>query len=306
MDCVFARYLLANSQGDIQDLDDDIKCHIFTQQNQWLQSVKLVTVGRFNHIDREYDIGFSKCYSLCEFMRKQLTRDQTVPIDVENGGSGGKTTIVVRPEHYQHAKLTFAEFRGLTKQPMTINPMEVDNDDDTATYSNASSYSERMKEIFGQDISKESLSSLDPMEVDEWSKPNTSKQAQKKSKKTSKARPNASQQTKAFILVAVLYPWQHNWYMLSLWIHQSLDVKMAQRNLTPVTQLLQSRRRNLERQSRWVVPSSMFSKVWERHRADMAKVRSPLKSRGRRKGCEVNLEWKNFSNMTYRANLLKQ
>jgi hypothetical protein len=83
MDCVFARYLLANSQGEyymsfIQDLDDNIKCHIFTQQNQWLQSVKLVTVGGFNNIDREYDVGLSKCYSLHEFMHKQLTRDQTV------------------------------------------------------------------------------------------------------------------------------------------------------------------------------------------------------------------------------------
>jgi hypothetical protein len=65
-----------------------------------------------------------------------LTRDQTVPIDVENGRSGGKTTIIVCPEHYQHAKLTIAEFCGLTKQPITINPMEVENDDDMATYSN--------------------------------------------------------------------------------------------------------------------------------------------------------------------------
>jgi hypothetical protein len=76
--------------------------------------------------------------------------------------------------------------------------MEVDNDDDTATYSNALAYSEQMKEIFGQDISEESLLSSDPMEVDEWSKLNTSKQAQKKSKKASKAQPNAMQQTKAF------------------------------------------------------------------------------------------------------------
>ncbi len=147
MDGAFARYLPADSQGEfyvsfVQDLDDDITCHIFTQQNQWLQSVKLVTVGRFNNIDREYDVGLSKCYSLREFMRKQPTRDQTVPIDIKNGRNGGKTTIVVRPEHYQHAKLTFAEFCGLTKKPITINPMEVDNNDDMATYSNASAYSE--------------------------------------------------------------------------------------------------------------------------------------------------------------------
>jgi hypothetical protein len=66
MDHAFARHLLADSQGEfyvsfIQDLDDDNTCHFFNQQNQWLQSVKLVTVGGFNNIDREYNVGLSKC-----------------------------------------------------------------------------------------------------------------------------------------------------------------------------------------------------------------------------------------------------
>jgi hypothetical protein len=114
MDHAFARHLPADSQGEfylsyIQDPDDDITCCIFTQQNQWLQSVKLVTVGRFKNINRKYD-GLSKCYLLCEFMHEQLTRDQTVSIDVKNGGSGGKMTVIVHPEHYIHVKLTFTEF----------------------------------------------------------------------------------------------------------------------------------------------------------------------------------------------------
>jgi hypothetical protein len=50
----------------------------------------------------------------------------------------------------------------------------------------------------------------------------------------------------------------------------------------------------------------MFSKVWKRHGVIMAKVWSPLKRRGRRKGCKANLKWKNFLNVNDQANLLKQ
>jgi hypothetical protein len=201
VDCAFARQFPADSQGEfyvsfIQDLDDDITHRILSKQNQWLKSVKLVTVSRFNNINREYDVGLSKYYSLREFMREQPTRDNTVLIEIENGGNGGKTTIIVQPEYYQDAKQIFAEFRGLTKQPTPTNTMEVDNDDDTTAYSNASAYSERMKEIFGMEAPEEFPSLNTPMDVKEPRNKDNSKQAPKRSKKASKARPNAKQHTK--------------------------------------------------------------------------------------------------------------
>jgi hypothetical protein len=51
----------------------------------------VVTVGAFNNIDCQYDIGLSTEYSLWEFITNQLGIANKVPLDVRSGSKGGRT-----------------------------------------------------------------------------------------------------------------------------------------------------------------------------------------------------------------------
>jgi hypothetical protein len=75
----------------IQGMEETMLKQLHKQQNQWLAEVKMITIRGFNNIDWKYDIGLSTKYSLWEFMINQPGHPTKVPIDVENGGEGGKT-----------------------------------------------------------------------------------------------------------------------------------------------------------------------------------------------------------------------
>jgi hypothetical protein len=68
---------------------------------------------------------------------------------VDNEGKGSKTQVIFLPEYQQQAKQLYQEFRDLTKWCDSSPSMEME-DDNTTYHSNALSYKERMREIFGQ------------------------------------------------------------------------------------------------------------------------------------------------------------
>jgi hypothetical protein len=155
VDAAFARLFPADTTGEfyvsfLQETEEDILRVVYGRQNQWLQTVQKVSVGDFGNIDVAYDIGLTKPYSFREFMRDQPNSDKRVPLDVDNGGDGGRTQVIFLPEYQQQAKQLYQEFRTLTKRLDTPPSMEVD-DDNTTHHSNSSSYRERMHEIFGQE-----------------------------------------------------------------------------------------------------------------------------------------------------------
>ena len=75
----------------IQDLDEHTLKQIYLQQNQWLKEAQTITIGDYGNIDQKYSIGEHQELSLQEFMKLQPFQAQKVPIDIKNGGKGGRT-----------------------------------------------------------------------------------------------------------------------------------------------------------------------------------------------------------------------
>jgi hypothetical protein len=88
----------------LQDTDDNILQVVYGRQDQWLQSVQTVPVSNFGNIDKPYEIGLAKQYTFQEFMHEQPNSNNRIPIDVDNGGDGGKTQVIFLPEYQQQAK----------------------------------------------------------------------------------------------------------------------------------------------------------------------------------------------------------
>ena len=87
----------------VQDLDETTLKQLYMQQNQWLQYVQAITIGDYSNIDQKYSVGEHHELSLHEFMKLQPFQSQKVPIDVENGRSGGHTRIIFIPKHANQA-----------------------------------------------------------------------------------------------------------------------------------------------------------------------------------------------------------
>jgi hypothetical protein len=157
VDAAFTKLFLADTAGEfyvsfLHDTEKDILCTVYGRQNQWLQTIKTVTISEFGNIDRQYDIGISQKLSFHEFMREQLTHDKKLPIDVENGGDGGCTQVIFMPEHQDRSKQLYKESKSLiTKQQDATSKMDIE-DDTTANHSNASAYKDRLREIFGHAV----------------------------------------------------------------------------------------------------------------------------------------------------------
>jgi hypothetical protein len=93
------------------NLDEDIKQKVYKHKNWHLKKIKVIPIPGFHNIDRPYDIGLKKMWSLHDFMWEQPTRTETVPIDVDNGGCKLKgTKILVLPKHHEMAQQMFEEF----------------------------------------------------------------------------------------------------------------------------------------------------------------------------------------------------
>jgi hypothetical protein len=76
-----------------------------------MKTVKVLPVLGFNNINKHYDVGLSKPWSLCEFITDRLTAEKTVPIDMDNGGFKVKgNKIMVLPQYFSMAKSIFEEF----------------------------------------------------------------------------------------------------------------------------------------------------------------------------------------------------
>ncbi len=61
-------------------------------------------MSNFGNIDKPYEIGLAKQYTFQEFMHEQPNSNNRIPIDVDNGGDGGKTQVIFLPEYQQQAK----------------------------------------------------------------------------------------------------------------------------------------------------------------------------------------------------------
>ena len=74
---------------------------VYKHNNWHSKKIKVISIPGFNNIDRPYDIGLKKKWSLHDFMWEQPTSMGTVPIDVDNGGYKLKgTKILVLPKHH--------------------------------------------------------------------------------------------------------------------------------------------------------------------------------------------------------------
>jgi hypothetical protein len=97
-------------------IDDEIKQKVYKHHIWFLKEVKVILVSGFNNIDRKYEMGLNKPWSLSEFMSEQPNSPTTVPIDMDNGGyqiQGAK--IMVLPKHFEMAWQMFDEFCKLMK-----------------------------------------------------------------------------------------------------------------------------------------------------------------------------------------------
>ena len=91
-------------------------------------------------------------------MKLQPFQAQKVPINVKNGGTGGRTQIIFAPKHANQARQVFNDFRKCTKQlDGTSMAMDIDSNDSSVWQSNTTSYSAKMEAMLQDDAMSEFL-----------------------------------------------------------------------------------------------------------------------------------------------------
>jgi hypothetical protein len=154
VDKVFAKLYPPQPEGvyyvSYTNLDEDVKRKVYKHNNWHSKKIKVISIPGFNNIDRLYDIGLEKKWSLRDFMWEQPTSTITVPIDVDNGGYKTKgTKILVLPKYQATAQKTFEEFRRLSKRTVAYD-MSVDSmeDDVTTVNNNIKGNAEQLEMMF--------------------------------------------------------------------------------------------------------------------------------------------------------------
>ena len=154
VDKALAKLLPPKPEGEYyvsySGLDDELKRKVYNHQNWYKKKVEIFPVSGFNNIDRQYEIGMNKTWSLRDFIREQPTCSMTVPIDVENGGFKVKgTKILVLPKYKKEAQRTYEEFRKMTKQNKDdAFDVEMHEDDATAVNRNTRGNENQLQAMF--------------------------------------------------------------------------------------------------------------------------------------------------------------
>jgi hypothetical protein len=98
-------------------MDDSTLRAIYHIQNKWLQQVRVVRINNRN-IDKKFNLGLSEPVSLREFIRNQPANSDNsrYAMDVDNGGTDGRTVIIVMPQYLKAAQATYETFRTLSEE----------------------------------------------------------------------------------------------------------------------------------------------------------------------------------------------
>ena len=98
-------------------MDDSTLRAIYHIQNKWLQQVRVVRINNRN-IDKKFNLGLSEPVSLREFIRNQPANSDNsrCAMDVDNGGTDGRTVIIVTPQYLKAAQDTYETFRTLSEE----------------------------------------------------------------------------------------------------------------------------------------------------------------------------------------------
>jgi hypothetical protein len=116
-------------------LDDDCMIQIYKAQNQWMQEVEVIPLGKEHNIDQKFHIGLEYGVSLREFIIKQLIEVLTEhhPVDIENGGRGNRAVIIVLPKYRADAEKILAQFHQLTHHHHGGQKPSLDDQDNDRT-----------------------------------------------------------------------------------------------------------------------------------------------------------------------------